>query len=215
MATCAVMGQVAGTAAALCTRDGITPRELYRDADRLTELQQALLRDDQTIKNLRNEDPRDLARKAGVTASGVAEGSKPESVIDGWVRDAVGELTHRWAAPMSGGKAWIELSWPDPQPIRRVQITFDSGFHRELTLTSSESHNSKIVRAPQPETVRDYALIARLEDGKEVELARVSGNHQRLRRHEFPPVRARSVRLEVTATNGSEQARVYEVRCYG
>jgi len=215
MATCAVMGQAAGTAAALCTRDGITPRELYRDADRLAELQQTLLGDDQTIKNLKNEDTRDLARKAKVTASAVAEGSRPESVIDGWVRDAVGELAHRWAAPMSGGKPWIELFWADPQALRRVQITFDSGFHRELTLTSSDSHNSKIVRAPQPETVRDYALIARLEDGKEVELARVSGNHQRLCRHEFAPVRAKSVRLEVAATNGSDQARVYEVRCYG
>src|SRR5258707_6100312 len=77
MATCAVMGQAAGTAAALCIRDGITPRELYRDADRLAELQQALLRDDQTIKDLKNEDPRDLARKAKVTASGAAEGSSP------------------------------------------------------------------------------------------------------------------------------------------
>ena len=47
------------------------------------------------------------------------------------------------------------------------------------------------------------------------DIARVSGNHQRLRRHEFAPVRARSVRLEVAATNGSEQARVYEIRCYG
>ena len=59
------------------------------------------------------------------------------------------------------------------------------------------------------------ALIARLEDGKEVELTRVIGNHQRLRRHEFAPILARSIRLEVAATNGSEQARVYEVRCYG
>ena len=96
-----------------------------------------------------------------------------------------------------------------------MQITFDTGFHRELTLTSSDSHNAKIVRAPQPETVRDYALIARLEDGKEVELARVVGQSSAAPSPRVPPVHAKSVRLEVTATNGSEQARVYEVRCYG
>ena len=96
-----------------------------------------------------------------------------------------------------------------------MQITFDSGFHRELTLTASDTHNRQIIRAPQPETVRDYAIRVRGEDGREVEVARVTGNHQRLRRHDFAPVRARSVRLEITATNGSDEARVYEIRCYG
>ena len=62
MATCAVMGQAAGTAAALCAAHDITPRQLYEDKSRLAELQQTLLRDDQTIKGLRNEDPADLAR---------------------------------------------------------------------------------------------------------------------------------------------------------
>ena len=58
-------------------------------------------------------------------------------------------------------------------------------------------------------------MIAAPPDGREVELARVEGNHQRLRRHDFDPVRAQSVRIQVPATNGSDQARIYEVRCYG
>ncbi len=61
MATCAVMGQAAGTAAALCARHDVTPRQFYKDKARLKELQQTLLRDDQTIKGLKNEDPADLA----------------------------------------------------------------------------------------------------------------------------------------------------------
>jgi hypothetical protein len=214
MATCAVMGQAAGTAAALCVRHGLTPGQLCRDDSRLAELQQTLLRDDQSIRDRKNDDPLDLARKATLKASSVAEGSKAEAVVDGVTRDAVGSVEHRWVAPMSGGPPWVELAWADPQPIRHVQITFDSGFHRELTLTSSDSHNSHMVRAPQPETVRDYAIVATLSDGREVELAHVVGNHQRLRRHDFAPVSARSVRLVVSATNGHDQARVYEIRCY-
>ena len=35
MATCAVMGQAAGTAAALCVQHGLTPRQLYRDKSTL------------------------------------------------------------------------------------------------------------------------------------------------------------------------------------
>jgi hypothetical protein len=214
MATCAVMGQAAGTAAALCVRHDLTPRGLYEDEKRLRELQQTLLRDDQTIKGLKNDDPLDLARQAKVTASAVYQNAKPENVIDGYVRDMEGETKHRWMAPMKDGGAWLELAWPKPQKIRRVQITFDTGFHRELTLTSSDSHNAKMVRAPQPETVRDYTVEAVTDGGKRLEVAKVTGNHQRLRRHEFEPLSATAIRIHVTATNSSEQARIYEVRCY-
>ena len=58
---------------------------------------------------------------------------------------------------------WVELAWDAPQTIREVQLTFDTGFHRELTLTSSDSHNAHMVRAPQPETVRDPEPFAPLD----------------------------------------------------
>lgn len=214
MATCAVMGQAVGTAAALCVRHKVTPRELYTNKPRLKELQQTLLRDDQTIKNLGNQDPADLARRARVTASGALHSSKPESVIDGFTRDMEESWEHRWAGPMGGGGAWIELGWAQPQTLRRVQLTFDTGFHRELTLTSADNHNEGMIRAPQPETVRDYLLIGRKADGTQVELARVMGNHQRLRRHEFAPVPVTALRLQVVATNGAPEARLYEMRAY-
>lgn len=68
MATCAVMGEAAGTGAALCVQKGITPRELCRD--HLDELQQTLLRQDAAIIGIVNRDPNDLALGAVVTASG-------------------------------------------------------------------------------------------------------------------------------------------------
>ena len=42
----------------------------------------------------------------------------------------------------------------------------------------------------------------------------MTGNHQRLLRHKFPPTEAATLRLKVTATNGDKLARVFEVRCY-
>jgi hypothetical protein len=71
MATCAAMGEAAGTAAALCATHGITPRELHRT--RMTELQQTLLRQDAPVLGLVNEDPDDLARRARVHASSALE----------------------------------------------------------------------------------------------------------------------------------------------
>ncbi len=215
MATCACMGQAVGTAAALCTKYNLTPRALYRDKPKLNELQQTLLRDDQSIKNLRNEDPKDIARSAKASASGVWKTAKPENVLDGRVRNMYGEVNHRWIGPMEGDGAWVELTWDEPKTLRHVQLTLDSGFHRELTLTAGDGHNQHMIRAPQPETVRDYSIVVTRADGDTVEVAKVSGNHQRLRRHDFAPIAAKSVRIAASATNGSDTARIYEVRCYG
>lgn len=67
MATCASMGQAAGTAAALCVDHQATPREIYKN--HIKELQQTLLWEDASIIGIRNEDPTDLALQAKVTAS--------------------------------------------------------------------------------------------------------------------------------------------------
>jgi len=245
MATCAVMGQAAGTAAAFCATSGKLPRQIFEDKSALQSLQQMLLRDDQTIKGRRNEDPADLARMARVTASGeyvvpekvlanpLSAGGKSKGsnyskteghvpgqhalashVINGFVRDVPGSFDNRWACELGPDGAWIELAWDKPQKISLVQITFDTGFHRQLTLSSSDSVNATVIRAPQPETVRDYEVLYRAADGNVKELARVEKNHQRLCRHLFEPVEAKAIRIHVRATNGDKLARIYEVRCY-
>lgn len=209
MATCACVGQAAGAAASLCVRKGISPRELSRDRSLLTGLQQRLLRDDQTLRGVRNEDPSDLARRARVEASGQEPHAPASNLLDGCVRDIPGKEIHQWSARMRPEGAWVELRWDKPVTIREVQCTFDSGFARELTLTSSDNINKGIVRGPQPETVSHYRLLA-----GDKELVRVEGNYQRLRRHTFDPVTTDRLRLHVTATNGSDLARVFEIRCY-
>ncbi|MCD6510480.1 MAG: FAD-dependent oxidoreductase [Thermoprotei archaeon] len=69
MMTCAVLGQAVGTAATLCKKYGVTPRELCKDGRYLSELQQTLLKDDCFIPDLPNQDPQDLARTAKVVAT--------------------------------------------------------------------------------------------------------------------------------------------------
>ncbi|WNQ10296.1 FAD-dependent oxidoreductase [Paenibacillus aurantius] len=67
MATCAVMGEAAGTGAALCVQKGVTPRELA--GDHLLDLRETLLRQDASLIGVRSEDPRDLALKGTAAAS--------------------------------------------------------------------------------------------------------------------------------------------------
>ena len=131
------------------------------------------------------------------------------------MRDEPGRFDNRWAAEMTGDGPSLDLTWDKPQRIRQVQITFDSGFHRELTLSASDSANRGVIRAPQPETVRDYALLYRKPGSdKWSELVSEEGNHRRLRRHEFEPVDAGTIPLHVRRTNGNNLARVFKVRCY-
>ena len=68
--TIATIGQAAGTAAALCIRHGESPLGIYER--HLWELQQLLLRNDQYIPGVRNEDPLDPCRTASAKASSVS-----------------------------------------------------------------------------------------------------------------------------------------------
>jgi hypothetical protein len=70
--TIAVAAQAAGTAAAIANRHGTTPRGVYER--HLDELRQTLLRDDQFIPGVRNEDALDIALSASVRASSTLTG---------------------------------------------------------------------------------------------------------------------------------------------
>lgn len=211
MATCSVMGQAIGTAAALCLRYDCTPRELGREA--IGELQQQLLKDDAYILGVSNRDPYDLARTAQVRASSEVPEGPAASVIDG-VHRGVGSQTHRWMSdPRQGFPQWLEVHFRQTRRVREVHLVFDTGLQRALTLSHSDAANARMIRGPQPETVRDYTLEV-LYGGSAQEVARVQGNYQRKRVHRFEPLEATGLRLTVHATWGAPEARVFEVRAY-
>lgn len=215
MATCAVIGQAAGTAASVAARRGVTPKQLAADPHGMKELQQLLLRDDQTIKNCSNTDDADLARVARVTASSEDKGSRAANILTGVNRDAVGKVENCWVGKLEGKTgAWLQLAWDTPRKVGYVQITFDTGFQRVLTLTSQDAYDSKMIRGVQPETVKDYEIRGITTEQKEISLARVTGNFQRVNRAQFPQVELTALRVVVKATNGVEEARIFEVRCY-
>lgn len=211
MATCSVIGQAAGTAAALCARGNALPRELRRDG--IGELQQQLLKDDAYIIGVSNHDTSDLARGAGVRASSDTAAGQSIYVIDG-VHRGVGAALHRWISdPQVPLPQWLELRFKEPKRVREVHLVFDTGLNRALTLTHSDGFNGRMIRRPQPETVRDYEL--QVLDGETARtVAAVKGNYQRKCIHTFEPTTASGLRLIVHATNGDASARVFEVRAY-
>ncbi|WP_194891281.1 FAD-dependent oxidoreductase [Catenulispora pinisilvae] len=64
MATCATLGQAAGTAAALCAAEGVSPSGLD-----VAALQRTLLRQDASVVGIALDDPDDHAARGTVTAS--------------------------------------------------------------------------------------------------------------------------------------------------
>lgn len=210
MGTCSVMGQAVGTAAALCVREGILPFELK---PHITALQQMLLKADAYIIGVTNSDKYDLARSAEVIASSETPEGKAINVING-VRRGVGDHSNRWISdPTKGLPQWIELRFHEPVRIREVHLVFDTGLHRPLTLTHSDSYNARMIRGAQPETVRDYDLQV-IHGTSTKTVATVRGNYQRLRRHRFAPHSATALKLVVHATNGDPSARLFEIRAY-
>lgn len=222
MATCAVVGQAAGTAAALAIREGVAPADIAANPELIKRIQQRLLRDDCFLIGLRNEDPADHARSARVSASSCQSGGEPEQVLSGQTRCAHGErgvppqrsnpATHRWMS--DGMPAWLEFDWEEPIAFSEVQLIFDTGLHRVLTLSNADGYVEKMIWGrPQPETVRDYRIEAWIGGAWEV-LCSESGNYQRRRVHAFSRIESKRLRVVVTATNGMDHARICEVRVY-
>ena len=213
MATCATMGQAIGTAAAYCVKNKISPVALSTDKANLTNYQQILLRQDQSILGVVNTDENDLARKAKVTASTETPEGKAENIIDGVNRDVKDGNSHQWQADVKEKEAWIELKWKKPITANTLELTFDTGLKRFLRLSAEASVFKRQVRGAQPETVSDYKLEFKLNN-KVVSEQFIKGNYLRKVTHKINPVKANAVRITVQKTNGDDLARIFEVRCY-
>jgi hypothetical protein len=226
MATCAVVGQGVGTAAAYAVANGIDPRELSENKHAIQEIQQRLLRDDSYLVGVSNEDRADIAPRAQISASSEQPDGAAANVVSGQARAADGPGgappgrslpgTNRWmSGPVEGLPASIEFRWPKPVQVVEIQLIFDTGMHRVLTLSHSDDYVDLMDWGrPQPETVRNYAVEG-LRDGDSRKLVRVADNYQRLNRHTLrEAAEVDAVRITVSETNGIDHARICEVRIY-
>ena len=223
MATCAVVGQGVGTAAALALEHGIIAEEIPSNRSLVKQIQQRLLQDDAFLIGHRNEASDDVAQQALISASSHQVDAEPTNVVSGQTRSVHGQRgvaadrteagLHRWMAAPGELPAWIQFDWDTPRSLQRIQLVFDTGLHRHLTLSHHDGYSSKMVWGrPQPETVSDYAV--QVADGDEWRtVCEVAGNYQRVRRHVLPEgTKSVSLRILCAKTNGLDHARLMEVR---
>jgi hypothetical protein len=213
MATCAVIGQGVGTAAALALRQNVLPADIAADANLVHAIQQQLLRDDCYLIGVSNEDPHDLVRTAAqITASSFQSNRQenggrrmdseillppfscqqnecsPEMIGSGQTR-IVTKLPPARQSP--GLHRWmsrelpatLEIRWNEPVCIREVVLIFDTGVHRLLTLSQADGYTQKMLWG-QPQPETVRDYELSVETPQGWQTVEsIQNNHQRHRRH--------------------------------
>lgn len=209
MATCAVAGQAAGTAAAMAAKGSLTPRQVL---GHVKELQQKLLKADCYIPGIRNEDVNDLARKAQASTSSQLPGCGAENVINGIPR-TVGDYQNCWRAPMSE-KPVIVLKWEEEIKPVEIRILLDSNLSREITPSINRGVLARQVKGAPPELLREFKLLL-CRGGEVLKEMACESRGQRLQAIQVEcrePVD--EIRIVPVSTYGSEIAAIFEVRVY-
>lgn len=175
MATCAVLGQAAGTAAALAARYGITPHEVCEK--HLSQLQKLLQYDDAWIP-FRERPIGELTKKAVLSG----DFDDLEALRDGYDRPAEDDMTHAGAVGTQ-----VTFSLTEPAYVESLRLVFDSDLNFD-TLSEFERvmqrfmpHNRQKDMEPSqvPKTlVRSFSVEIETETGKRSIV--VPENHQRL-----------------------------------
>lgn len=211
MATCAVGGQAAGTAASLCVRHGCSPRELGRG--HIRELQTTLIRDDCYIPGFGNNDEKDIARLARVSAGSERPGFECGKVINGVTRRIGGESNCWQSDGIREGGETLRLELKEARKISEVRVIFDPDLSCEMVITLSGKKQDQQIPVLPPELIKDYSVRLTM-GGRTVAVSDVSENCVRLAVHKFPGVEADAVEIVCRATYGAPDAHVYEVRIY-
>ncbi len=207
IATGSLMGQAVGTAAALCQRKGVTPRELAQD--HIDALQEQLLRDDVFIPNRPADDVNDLARNARITASSTSSGAA-KLLMDGVSRDIADEV-HHWES--DGLPAEITLEWQQPVLLSQVEIKCDTNVRRNILMRKDSRVSPTFTNTVPVELLRSLQLEA-LVDGKWVGLGSTASNRTRLIKFAFEQLTTTAIRVTATETHGHPNVTLFEVRCY-
>jgi len=197
MATCAVLGQAAGTAAAIAVREATTPRGIYEA--HLDELQQTLLDDDCYLPWQTRALP-ELTRTAALTAS---QGD-PEPLRNGLDRPVGGD-DNGWRGTPG---AWVEYRFTAARQLRRLRFTFDSDLNRtEKNQPSCYPLEMPAYGVPSV-MIRDFRIEALDHAGEWMVVAQVTNNYQRLVRLEIA-VTTTAIRFIPEATWGAPTVHVF------
>ena len=196
MATCAILGQAAGTAAALCIHHNCSPRALNQ-GEKLHELQHQLMDDDCWLPGL-TRPLSNLAASAELSGAG----ENVAALRDGMERDRE-EEDHAWSCE-PGGIA--EYSWPHPVQINGARLVFDSNLNHTKRMPCSYPQGDTC-RVPSS-LVKKFRIEARDDAGDWQVVFQEETNFQRLVQVPLN-IKTSALRLIPESTWGDKTIRVF------
>ena len=204
MGTIGVIGQAVGTAAAVATKYGISPREACKT--KISEIQKMLMDDDCFLPGFRRE-PSELAKEATLTA----DYGDPSALLNGTDRRIWGNDNGYFGKT---NKA-ITYTFDSPKQVNGVRLVFDSDLDREYTDGNPDAlHTSSTLFFPKSYNdtsfgfpkclIKHYKIEIMDESGGWKTAVEISDNHQRFIKHEINTV-TKAVRLIPLSTYHSER----------
>lgn len=184
MGTCSLLGQAAGTAAAMCVQHGLAPAQLF--PSHITELQRRLMLADCSLPG-RSRDLDELARSASCDAPALLGGNDRNDIV---------------ARPLGQP---ITFTFPARRRIGALRAVFDSNLANDKRMPCSYPQNPN--RKSVPATlVRRFRIEARAADDTWSTVL-ADTNHHRLR---FIPlnIEADAIRFIAEETHGDADARI-------
>jgi len=168
MATCSLVGQAAGTAAALAVRHSCSPREVY--SHHLHELQEHLMDDDCFLPGFTRAIP-ELSRQAELSAS-LGDPGELRSGID----RVYAKVDHGWWG--QPGES-VTYTFDRPRQLSRARLVFDSDLSDKKRMPCWYPQTGNAVRMPGM-LAREYAIEVRNSLGEWERVFRAEENCQRL-----------------------------------
>ncbi len=194
MATCALLGQAAGTGAALALEKNITPAQVRKDY--ISQLQAELEDDDVLL-------PHRWRKPSPLTMSARMEDSLQvlRNGIDRRWEEADNGI---WVAP---GAETVTYTWKKPVELTGARLIFDSNLKTRSKRMRKLEATTERAELP-PMMAKSFRLEARV-GGKWQTVYTDEENYLRLRKVTFGKVKADALRLVVTSTWGAPHAHIF------
>ena len=208
MATCALMGQAVGTAATICNKKNILPREVAEN--HMNELQEQIMRDDVFIPKRPANDINDLAKKASLIFGSSTSSGDAVNLINGISRDIDGEINH-WQS--DGLSSELQLEWETPINVSSVEIKCDTNVNRNIMMRKDSRNDELYNNAIPQEMLKSLSLQGRVK-GQWIDLGSIKENRTRLIKFRFDSTNVTAIKVKMKETYGAENVRLFEIRCY-
>ncbi|WP_303317283.1 FAD-dependent oxidoreductase [Flavivirga abyssicola] len=208
MATCALQGQAVGTAATICNKRNVLPREVGKTY--INELQEQLLRDDVFIPKRPANDSNDLAKKASLIFGSTTSSGDAKNLTNGISRDIDGKINH-WKS--DGLSAEVQLEWESPISLSKVELKCDTNVKRNIMMRKDSRNNDLYGNHVPKEMLKALTLEGRV-NGQWTKLGTIENNKTRLIKFNFDTIETTAVRIKMTETYGAKDVKLFEVRCY-